>query len=187
MPFLAPERALAVAMMSYNGNVDIGMMGDYDAMADLDEFGEDVRESVAELRRCGSPVRAAEAARERLRRPPDRAAGVLTAGRVLLILALATALYGVAASLYGARLGMARSGDRGVDRPGLGRTPGAAPSMRWRARWPSASCCSSWRSCAPTSPRSWSPRTHPRRRLRSTGRPRSGRPRRARSCSGCCC
>ena len=35
---------------------------------------------------------------------------MLTAGRVLLILALATALYGVAASLYGARLGMARSG-----------------------------------------------------------------------------
>jgi cytochrome c-type biogenesis protein CcmF len=35
---------------------------------------------------------------------------VLTAGRVLLILALVTALYGVVASLYGARLGMARSG-----------------------------------------------------------------------------
>ena len=49
VPFLAPERALAVAMMSYNGSAVIGMMGDYDAMADLDEFGEDVRESVAEL------------------------------------------------------------------------------------------------------------------------------------------
>ena len=35
---------------------------------------------------------------------------MLTAGRALLILALATALYGVAASLYGARLGDARSG-----------------------------------------------------------------------------
>jgi cytochrome c-type biogenesis protein CcmF len=35
---------------------------------------------------------------------------VLTAGRVLLILALVTALYGVVASLYGARLGMARTG-----------------------------------------------------------------------------
>ena len=42
MPFLAPERALAVAIMSYNGQVIIGLMGDYDAMADLDEFGEDV-------------------------------------------------------------------------------------------------------------------------------------------------
>ena len=25
--------------MSYNGNVDIGLIGDYDAMSDLDEFG----------------------------------------------------------------------------------------------------------------------------------------------------
>jgi diacylglycerol O-acyltransferase / wax synthase len=49
VPFLAPERALAVAIMSYNGNVTIGLMGDYDAMADLDEFGEDVEQSVAEL------------------------------------------------------------------------------------------------------------------------------------------
>jgi hypothetical protein len=35
--------------MSYNGNVVIGLMGDYDAMEDLDEFGEFVRESVEEL------------------------------------------------------------------------------------------------------------------------------------------
>jgi WS/DGAT/MGAT family acyltransferase len=49
VPFLAPERALAVAIMSYNGNVVIGLMGDYDAMADLGEFGEDVERSVAEL------------------------------------------------------------------------------------------------------------------------------------------
>jgi WS/DGAT/MGAT family acyltransferase len=49
VPFLAPERALAVAIMSYNGNVTIGLMGDYDAMADLDDFGEDIARSVAEL------------------------------------------------------------------------------------------------------------------------------------------
>ena len=49
VPFLAPERALAVAIMSYNGNVTIGLMGDYDAMADLDEFGEDVERAVREL------------------------------------------------------------------------------------------------------------------------------------------
>jgi WS/DGAT/MGAT family acyltransferase len=49
VPFLAPERALAVAIMSYNGNVTIGLMGDYDAMADLDDFGEDVEASVREL------------------------------------------------------------------------------------------------------------------------------------------
>ena len=37
-PFLAPEQALAIAIMSYNGRVDIGLMGDYDAMPDLDDF-----------------------------------------------------------------------------------------------------------------------------------------------------
>jgi len=39
VPFLAPEHALAVAMM-----------GDYDAVGDLEEFGADIRESMAELR-----------------------------------------------------------------------------------------------------------------------------------------
>ena len=49
VPFLAPKRALAIAIMSYNGNVVIGLMGDYDAMADLDAFGDYVKESLAEL------------------------------------------------------------------------------------------------------------------------------------------
>ena len=49
IPFLAPERALAVAIVSYNGNVDIGLIGDYDAMSDLDALGEDVEASVEEL------------------------------------------------------------------------------------------------------------------------------------------
>jgi WS/DGAT/MGAT family acyltransferase len=49
VPFLAPKRALAIAIMSYHGNVAIGLMGDYDAMADLDDFGEFVRESLEEL------------------------------------------------------------------------------------------------------------------------------------------
>jgi WS/DGAT/MGAT family acyltransferase len=49
VPFLAADRALAVAIMSYNGSVDIGLIGDYDAMYDLDEFGSDIGESLAEL------------------------------------------------------------------------------------------------------------------------------------------
>jgi diacylglycerol O-acyltransferase len=61
VPFLAPERALAVAMMSYNGKVDIGLMGDYDAIEDLDDFGGDIRESVDELRRVARPRRARKA------------------------------------------------------------------------------------------------------------------------------
>ena len=35
--------------MSYNGNVDIGLIADYDAIADLDDLGDDVRDSLAEL------------------------------------------------------------------------------------------------------------------------------------------
>ena len=49
VPFLAPKRALAVAIVSYNGNVDVGLIGDYDAMSDLDEFGHDIEVSVEEL------------------------------------------------------------------------------------------------------------------------------------------
>jgi diacylglycerol O-acyltransferase len=40
VPFLAPEKALAIAVMSYNGRADIGLMGDYDTMPDLDEFAD---------------------------------------------------------------------------------------------------------------------------------------------------
>jgi WS/DGAT/MGAT family acyltransferase len=61
VPFLAPERALAIAMMSYNGMVDIGLIGDYDVMEDLDEFGDDIRESLEELRRARPPARASKA------------------------------------------------------------------------------------------------------------------------------
>ncbi len=49
VPFLAPDRALAIAIMSYNGSADIGLIGDYDAMYDLDEFGDDIGESLSEL------------------------------------------------------------------------------------------------------------------------------------------
>jgi WS/DGAT/MGAT family acyltransferase len=61
VPFLAAERALAVAIVSYNGNVDIGLIGDFDAMSDLDDFGEDVEAAVAELlavarAQAGEPV-----------------------------------------------------------------------------------------------------------------------------------
>ena len=39
---LARRQALCVGIMSYNGQVDFGLIGDYDAMADLDSFGLDL-------------------------------------------------------------------------------------------------------------------------------------------------
>jgi len=48
--FLAAEQTLAVAIMSYNGGVDIGLIGDYDAMPDLEDLGTLFEEAIDELR-----------------------------------------------------------------------------------------------------------------------------------------
>ncbi len=47
--FLPENHALAIAIMSYNGKVDFGLLGDYDAMPDLEDFGEMLEEALAEL------------------------------------------------------------------------------------------------------------------------------------------
>jgi WS/DGAT/MGAT family acyltransferase len=47
--FLPENHALAIAIMSYNGHVDYGLLADYDAMPDLDYVGEALEESLAEL------------------------------------------------------------------------------------------------------------------------------------------
>ena len=47
--FLPEDHALAVAIMSYNGKVDFGLLADYDAMPDLDAFAAHLEESLAEL------------------------------------------------------------------------------------------------------------------------------------------
>src|SRR3954449_6110160 len=65
--FLPENQSLAVAVMSYNGRMDFGLLGDYDAMPDLEALGDALRDSLAELvdaarpaprRRAGRPVAA---------------------------------------------------------------------------------------------------------------------------------
>jgi diacylglycerol O-acyltransferase len=46
---LARRQALCVGIMSYNGQVNFGLVGDYDAMADLDSFGLDLEQALAEV------------------------------------------------------------------------------------------------------------------------------------------
>jgi WS/DGAT/MGAT family acyltransferase len=46
---LARRQALCVGIMSYNGQVDFGLIGDYDAMADLDSFALDLEGALAEF------------------------------------------------------------------------------------------------------------------------------------------
>jgi diacylglycerol O-acyltransferase / wax synthase len=47
--FLPRDHALAVAIISYNGGMDFGLLGDYDAMPDLDALGEMVERARDEL------------------------------------------------------------------------------------------------------------------------------------------
>jgi WS/DGAT/MGAT family acyltransferase len=47
--FLPRNHALAVAIMSYDGGIDFGLLGDYDALPDIDEISAGIRESLDEL------------------------------------------------------------------------------------------------------------------------------------------
>ncbi len=47
--FLPENHAMAIAIMSYNGNVHFGLLGDYDAMADIETFGGHLEASLEEL------------------------------------------------------------------------------------------------------------------------------------------
>ena len=56
--FLPPNQALFVAIMSYNGGINFGLLADYDSMDDLELIAEGIERSIAEL------AEAAEAAGE---------------------------------------------------------------------------------------------------------------------------
>jgi len=47
--FLAGDRALAIAIMSYDGGMNFGLIGDYDALPDLDVIAEGIEGSLAAL------------------------------------------------------------------------------------------------------------------------------------------
>jgi diacylglycerol O-acyltransferase / wax synthase len=46
---LAKNQGLGIALLSYAGRINFGLVGDYDVMWDLDDFANDVHESLAEL------------------------------------------------------------------------------------------------------------------------------------------
>jgi WS/DGAT/MGAT family acyltransferase len=67
--FLPEDHALAIAAMSYNGKLDFGLLGDYDAMPDLEELGGFFAEALAELLDAAK-ARAAPRAKETTRAKP---------------------------------------------------------------------------------------------------------------------
>ena len=64
---LAKNQALGVALLSYDGHINFGLVGDYDLMWDLDDFADDLEESLAELAdAAGVELSARERDRERV-------------------------------------------------------------------------------------------------------------------------
>jgi diacylglycerol O-acyltransferase len=53
--FLPEDHAVAIAIMSYNGGVDFGLLGDYDAMPDIESLGGLIEASLAELLEAAQP------------------------------------------------------------------------------------------------------------------------------------
>lgn len=47
--FLPKDHAVAIGVMSYNGELTFGLLGDYDAMPDIDELSADIQSSLDEL------------------------------------------------------------------------------------------------------------------------------------------
>jgi diacylglycerol O-acyltransferase len=57
---LAKRQAVCFGIMSYNGKVNFGLIGDYEAMADLDSLAHDLSESLAELKAIAPPAAKSE-------------------------------------------------------------------------------------------------------------------------------
>jgi diacylglycerol O-acyltransferase len=74
---LSPNTALGIAIMSYDGGVYFGLLGDFDAMPDTDELAEDVQRAIDELgEAAGAAASGARGAtRPRRRRRPAASGG----------------------------------------------------------------------------------------------------------------
>jgi diacylglycerol O-acyltransferase len=47
--FLPENHGLAIAIMSYNGQMNFGLLGDFDALADIDSIGESIAKELSQL------------------------------------------------------------------------------------------------------------------------------------------
>jgi diacylglycerol O-acyltransferase / wax synthase len=70
--FLPRHHALAVAIMSYNGGMDFGLLGDYDAMHDLEDVGEMLDDSLGELVKAAKARRRSNGRAARERSAPEK-------------------------------------------------------------------------------------------------------------------
>jgi hypothetical protein len=73
---LAPGQAIGIAIMSYNGRINFGLVGDYDVLYDLDEVAEDFDDAFGDLARAGGVTRSAKRRRRARFAPATAPAGV---------------------------------------------------------------------------------------------------------------
>jgi WS/DGAT/MGAT family acyltransferase len=69
---LAQRQALCVGIFSYNGQLNLGLIGDYDAMAELDSFALDLEAATEELA-AATPKAKGRRARAKPKRAPAKA------------------------------------------------------------------------------------------------------------------
>ena len=73
---LAPNQGLGIAIMSYDGKLGFGLLGDYEALADIEDLGDDLERSIGLLARAAGVRRALGTRRRsaggRRRRVPAR-------------------------------------------------------------------------------------------------------------------
>jgi WS/DGAT/MGAT family acyltransferase len=71
---LTLNTALGIAIMSYDGRIDFGLLGDYDAMPDLDDLATDLHDAIDELAGAAGVRGAADGGSRRVRAAaPERA------------------------------------------------------------------------------------------------------------------
>lgn len=78
---LARRQALGIAVMSYNGHLGFGLLGDYDALGDLDEIALDLEHSIRWLARAAGVSKPRSRARKPAPTKPARAAQGKRAGQ----------------------------------------------------------------------------------------------------------
>jgi hypothetical protein len=76
---LAPGQGLGVAIMSYHGRINFGLVGDYDLLYDLDEVADDFADALEDLARAAG-VKPTRPRRGRRRRPARARATAAVAG-----------------------------------------------------------------------------------------------------------
>lgn len=129
--FLPKGHSLAIAIMSYNGGIDFGLLGDYDALPDIDTIADGIEDGLAQLRAAARAKEArAAGARAATARPAAAAVRAAPSRR------RPAARAGKPARKPAATTGSARAGEEPQLLPSgpTSRAEGPGASMRKRAR-----------------------------------------------------